>query len=74
MGKLHTLRRAIERDPESWIIRDFYNKRVCLVKGTDRYVGNRRFVSSYWTNSYRGFVIHVLNEMGYNIVGGRPRR
>jgi hypothetical protein len=76
LGKLHTLRRAVGRDPERWML--WPNKwRGARVQDAARDVQayGARFRAGNWepTSSrgtrrgspYRGFVRHVLRELGY---------
>jgi len=60
MGKLHTLRRAIEREPEKWIVR-LWDGRLYSVMGAYH-------VKSGWrpsgSKSYRKFVKKTLQELG----------
>jgi hypothetical protein len=63
MGKLHTLRRDIERDPEVWLIRSFLDKRVIGVKAAYR-TKNGRWKTSAFGRSYKKFVESTLKELG----------
>lgn len=72
MGKLHTLRRAIEREPEKWFRQDYDGR--CFARGASR---SKWFGSKQWEpteswqvgyRSYRSFVRHILNELGYTTV------
>lgn len=64
MGKLHTLKREIKRNPDRWVSqwRD---------KGTgayfDKRAGRWEPLNFWWTDkrSYQGFVDHVLRGLGY---------
>jgi hypothetical protein len=60
MGKLHKLRRAIEREPERWIVR-VWDGRVISVRGAYH-------VKSGWRpsegRSYGKFVKKTLQELG----------
>lgn len=58
MGKLHTLRRAILRDPELWVRRN-YSGHVYRIQGARRYRGEW---CPAWGLSYCAFVRHVLRE------------
>lgn len=66
MGKLHTLRRAIERNPEDW----FYERRYGYPR-TENIARAARFYRGQWIpvlgwgSSYKSFVKHVLEELGY---------
>jgi len=73
MGKLHTLRRAIERDPEKWF------RTVKTLRGGNRYfVVGASFVRREWKPSRgyyfgsirpprRDFVRHTLRGLGYKV-------
>lgn len=76
MGKLHTLRRAIEREPEKWfdhetwfavsVVRKKKNPREYkwrVVKGAERF--KQSWEPAKYRRKYNGFVFSVLKEMGY---------
>lgn len=58
MGKLHTLKRAILREPEKWI-RSWYYPGAYFDKKTGIWH------PSYHYYSYRKFVIYTLKTNGY---------
>lgn len=70
MGKLHTLRRAIERNPSEW-----YHKHsnFVVLGGFDRghvkgaLFFRNRWRPTTWGNSYRAFVASVLRGLGYSV-------
>lgn len=69
MGKLHTLKRAIERNPEDWYSKPFPFSKF-RVKGASRskryrdgvYLGDWK--PDYWSYSYRPFIKKVLEGIG----------
>jgi len=75
MGKLHSLRKTIEKDPEKWI------RKPAWAGGTERAMA-AQFQAGEWTpctwwyrgNSYVAFVRHCLKELGYLKSPGRQRR
>jgi hypothetical protein len=65
MGKLHTLRRAIERNPEQWRGRFGPARRAYYCKRDKRWEPR-----GYWgPRSYRSFIEHVLAGVGNADVG-----
>jgi len=70
MGKLHTLRRAIERNPKEWMHENYCRKVVMSAKKTKtgQWVP---FLGWCSKKSYRSFVKHVLKELGYDVDQGR---
>lgn len=61
MGKLHTLRRAIERNPEDW----FSKIHSITVRSAERWDG-KWIPNEYYSHlSYQGFVRKVLQDLGY---------
>lgn len=74
MGKLHTLRRAIEREPDKWFhISRFFGKTELRPHNAKFYGGqwipNRNWMSPF---AYRRFVKKVLLELGYGEDGSSP--
>ena len=71
MGKLHTLRRAIEREPEKWIYREHDGRLTARGARRDRWQNHGQWFSverwSYNGASYRGFVQSVLAKLGYSM-------
>lgn len=69
MGKLHTLKRAVWRDPEAFLRRTIHGK--WLADGGAKYDPHtHRWVSSYWYwphAPYRSVVRAVLREKGYDL-------
>jgi hypothetical protein len=69
MGKLHTLRRAIERDPER-----FLDAHTRLDGSSFSYVRSARKLEGGWfpgsvlSHSYRKFVGKVLIELGFEFI------
>ena len=74
MGKLHKIRKAIEADPEAWVVR--YRGVVSLYKRVDwrkgKPVPGHMPLSS--RDSYAKFVECVLNELGYGKGSGQPAK
>jgi len=72
MGKLHSLRRAIERNPESWILT--WGKWGPRQEFYALYANRPRPRSPDWSpgynawkgGPYRNFVRSVLKELGYD--------
>ncbi len=64
MGKLHTLKRAIERNPQKYISRYGIVKGALFDRETMQWV-SYPFYS--YRPSYRRFVFHVLESMGVNV-------
>lgn len=71
MGKLHTLRRAIEREPEKWFNLESTGR--CWAYGASRRIwsNNNRWEPTapwgYHGKAYRSFVKQVLKELGYEL-------
>lgn len=68
MGKLHSLRRAIEREPEKYMVR--YPSVLYVVKAARFHsaTGQWQPYSSFWGGAaYRSFVLHVLESLGYQV-------
>ena len=80
VGKLHTLKRAIERDPQKWIVpRSNHSNKM----GKPNSVHGARFIqkSGVWEpitrgiyvgyganpRSYMQYVVKILKELGYNV-------
>lgn len=66
MGKLHTLRRAIHRDPQEYIAkfgRENYARGAEFRTKTGQW-GPHPF---FFVAPYRGFVCHVLLLLGHNV-------
>ena len=67
MGNLHTLRRAIERDPESFVLHVTWND-TYRARSARFYEGQWHARHSYFgKSSYRNFVQSVLNTLGYTV-------
>lgn len=64
MGKLHTLRRAIERNPESWFYHVRWNNTVKAI-GAEFYRGVWKPIYGWDKAPYRSFVRYVLHDLGY---------
>ena len=74
MGKLHTLRRAIVREPEKWFVL-FRHVDMSSRYGRDReykwkYPTGATFRGGKWTptpgyRDYEGFIKKVLEDIGY---------
>ena len=75
MGKLHRLRRAIEANPEQWLIRYDRTGRIANVAGasfhrtTPTDATRRWHPRSAWDDQhpYRAFVRSVLRDLGYPV-------
>jgi len=73
MGKLHTLRRAIERDPRVFMVtyRPLHAPPFGEAKGATRWPSGQwdpYYNYSPWRKlPYSQFVRHVLKQIGYNI-------
>lgn len=74
MGKLHTLKRAIQRDPDKWYFPSNQIAWTLKYKKPHDYVWNwvngARFDKGEWipykyNSGYSKFVKSVLREMGY---------
>lgn len=65
MGKLHTLRRAIQEAPTVWFFTT-YNDRVQIAYGA-RFTGTKWHPQKWGWNrhSYESFVASVLRDLGY---------
>jgi hypothetical protein len=68
MGKLHTLRRAIERDPQAWYYQQWTTSRSYVNRV---YPAARNHITGEWRvdkwsfdGSYKAFVRHVLIGLG----------
>lgn len=74
MGKLHTLRRSIERDPDIWY--RVYSKDYVNVHGVVKYKPQRGHYKPdpYFSKSYRQFVASVLIDLEIIRVGSRNGR
>lgn len=71
MGKLHKLRRAIERAPNAWMLADRdgpYARPAAEASARTRGATGARFIPSrptiFIAKRYRGFVRRVLRERG----------
>jgi hypothetical protein len=77
MGKLHSLRRAIEANPEQWLFRNIGDRsgRIVNVAGasfhrkTPTDPTRRWYPRSAWNTQhpYRAFVRSVLRDLGYPV-------
>lgn len=68
MGKLHKIRREIEKDPSKWVTIDYKNR----IGGYNAVGAGVRFgiikpMPWYIRKSYLGFVKHVCESLGYKI-------
>lgn len=74
MGKLHTLKRAVEREPEKWFVL-FRHVDMSKINGRDReykwkYPTGATFRDGKWIpcpghRKYKGFIKKVLEDIGY---------
>ena len=60
MGKLHSLRRAIERDPKDFL--EMYRPSAWRHRG--KWVASEGLVGK---RSFHKFIVHVLEGMGYKV-------
>lgn len=76
MGKLHTLRRAIERNPKDWLIVRTYGygakartmtfaAPAYFDRKSGQWVPTNRLLPWYGPSPYLSFVASVLRELGY---------
>ena len=72
MGKLHTLRRAIERNPEEFM-RVYGDDQKAEIYGAGFYNGKWQRTHVFCGRSYKGFVTRVLLDMKIIRVGSRNR-
>lgn len=63
MGKLHTLRRAIERDPHQWM----YRIRVSAYRAMGASFSSKDHWIPLYVPDYRSFVKHILGKLGYDM-------
>ena len=75
MGKLHTLRRAIEANPERWLIRRARDGAILNVHGASSHKQTPSSETFTWhpviayasQRPYRAFVRSVLRDLGYPV-------
>lgn len=65
MGKLHTLRRAIERDPDHFMDKNGPSLRASSAFRYFRRKGDWRGRPYWASSSYRPYVRKVLRSLGY---------
>lgn len=69
MGKLHTLKRAIQRHPEKYIV-EFSGLKKTKYAVSGAFFSNGKWIPSqkHWGyRSYQRFIAKVLKELGYDV-------
>lgn len=70
MGKLHTLRRAIEREPEKWFTKAWANDDLIMPYAAHRWRDKWEPYRGWYgsgSKAYRRFVAKVLKNLGYKV-------
>lgn len=69
MGKLHSIRRAVERNPDAWRLWRFmaWGKETERphIHGAEFYRG--QWIPTPWRWKYRSYVKKVLRDLGYTV-------
>lgn len=73
MGKLHTLKRAIKRDPQKWVGNWGVGTGANFVDGQWNPYSSSPYSLSWrrFGHPYQAFVRHTLKELGYDVGQGR---